>query len=122
MEIVYALALVVSTVSGAASILLGLAAHHRLRTVSPGKIARPSAPKTSRLICYATVFAAVGGVLGLIFCTVHWRWEHGAGSVAPMSAGAFVSSHPSFLIGVVLAAAGLMLVWVARAKIADREP
>lgn len=118
MDALYSILLLVSLAAGSASVILGLAAHFRSRGETPPVGAHPSAPKAVLFVRVATGLLALSGIGGLTSFGVHWRWGHGEGAVAPMTASEFVRAHPSFLVAGLLVAAGAVVVMAARARIA----
>jgi hypothetical protein len=101
MDFLYSYSLLISLITGAASIPLGIFAMLRR---SPG-------PRLIRLGLSAVVLATISLVISVV---VHRHWGHGPASVEPMDVVRFVVSHTGFLAASIVIAIGLALVLYAR--------
>lgn len=106
MDFLYSHSLLISLITGAASILLGI----------PATLGRSPGSRLIRLGLSAAVLATVSLVISIV---VHRHWGHGPASVEPMDVVRFVSSHIGFLSATVVIAVGLALALYARRR---RQP
>lgn len=100
MDFLYSYSLLISLVSGAASIPLGVLAMLR---PGPGS-------HLIRLGLSAVVLATISLVISIV---VHRHWGHGPTSVEPMDVVRFVGSHTGFLAASIVVFIGWTLVLYA---------
>ena len=106
MDFLHSYSLLISLVTGAASILLGVLAILR---PSPGS-------RLIRMGLSAVVLATVSLVVSVL---VHRHWGHGPASAEPMDIVRFVVSHNGFLAAGAVIVVGLALALHARRR---RQP
>lgn len=117
MDPLYSASLLVSLASAAGAVVCAVAATIVLRSKGASGLSY-----ATRLVRISSLLIVLGIVAGAVSVVVHSYWGHGPSSPEPLSAGAFIRAHPSYVIDVVLLCVAFALALRARRKIAALEP